>query len=225
MANPHPQVAGHLTWLSLSTDASTHETFDENAVTRLLPALPASLKSLSLKGCKMNTSHIPALRELTKHLEELALGRGLSITDTNRLFLPDSPQSGPEEDPDAMEVDSWVPHSLRFLDLSDLWSTELNLTTLYNPAECALLTRLTEPLEVLEVSADVGRRLQDGPLRRHGWHKSEAGSRTWIVRDSANPGEARTWKMGAESWGMRKVPVARADVGGMYGSYMFARKL
>lgn len=219
VAGPHP---GHLTWLSLSTDASTHETFDEDAVTRLLPILPSSLKSLSLKGTKMNTSHIPALRQLTKHLEELALGRGLGLPDTNRLFLPDPPS---EEDPDAMEVDSWEPHGLRYLDLSDLWSTELHLTTLYNPADCALLTRLTEPLEVLEVSADVGRRLQDGPLRRQGWHKSEAGSRTWVVRDSANPGEARAWKMGAESWGMRKVPVARADVGGMYGSYMFARKL
>lgn len=222
VAHPHPQVPGHLTWLSLSADASTHETFDEDAVTRLLPILPASLKSLSLKGCRMSASHIPALRQLTKYLEELALGRGLTIIDTNRLFIPDSPT---EEDPDAMEVDSWEPHNLRFLDLSDLWSTELNLATLYNPAECALLTRLTEPLEVLEVSADVGRRLQDGPLKRQGWHKSEAGSRTWIVRNSASPGEARAWKMGAESWGMRKVPVARADVGGMYGSYMFARKL
>lgn len=223
VANPHPDVPGHLVWLSLSTDASTHETFDENAVTRLLPILPASLKSLSLKGCRMCNSHILALRQFTKHLEELALGRGLTIIDTNRLFVPDSPS--PKEDPDAMEVDSWEPHNLRFLDLSDLWSTELNLAALYNPAECALLTKLTEPLEVLEVSADVGRRLQDRPLKSQGWHKSEAGSRTWIVRDSANPGEARAWKMGAESWGMRKVPVARADVGGMYGSYMFARKL
>lgn len=223
VANPHPDVPGHLLWLSLSTDASTHETFDEDAVSRLLPILPTSLKSLSLKGCRMSNSHILALRQLTKHLEELALGRGLTIIDTNRLFLPDPP--APDQDPDAMEVDSWEPHSLRFLDLSDLWSTELNLTALYNPAECALLTKLTGPLEVLEVSADVGRRLQDRPLKAQGWHKSEAGSRTWIVRDSANPGEARVWKMGAESWGMRKVPVARADVGGMYGSYMFARKL
>lgn len=225
VADPHPQTSGHLTWLSLSTDASTHETFDENAVTRLLPILPVSLKSLSLKGSRMSASHIPALRQLTKHLEELALGRGLGITDINRLFIPDSPRSPSEEDPNAMEVDSWEPHNLRYLDLSDLWSTELSLTALYNPAECALLTRLTDPLEVLEVSADVGKRLQDRPLKRQGWHKSEAGSRTWIVRDSANPGEARVWKMGAESWGMRKVPVARADVGGMYGSYMFARKL
>lgn len=222
VAHPDPQAPGHLTWLSLSTDASTHETFDENAITRLLPILPTSLKSLSLKGSRMSTSHIPALLQLTKHLEELALGRGLSLTDMNRLFVPDTPS---QDDPDAMEVDSWEPHNLRFLDLSDLWSTELNLVTLYNPADCALLTRLTEPLEVLEVSADVARRLQDGPIKRQGWHRSEAGSRTWIVRDSANPGEPRSWKMGAESWGMRKLPVARADVGGMYGSYMFARKL
>lgn len=219
----HPAVAGNLVWLSLSTDASTHETFNEDAITKLLSVLPESLKSLSLKGSRMNTSHLPALRQLTKHLEELALGRGLTITDTNYIFLPDS--SPTAQEPDAMEVDSWQPHTLHYLDLSDLWSTEFHLPTLYDTNSCALLTRLTEPLEVLEVSADVGRRLQDGPLKRLGWHKSEAGSRTWIVRDSANAGEARSWKMGAESWGMRKIPVARADVGGMYGSYMFARKL
>lgn len=31
----------------------------------------------------------------------------------------------------------------------------------------------------------------------------------------------RSWKWGARFWGMRKVPVARAEVGGMYGHYMF----
>ncbi|KAF3766359.1 hypothetical protein M406DRAFT_37475 [Cryphonectria parasitica EP155] len=232
----HPAAAAGpgsstLAWLSLATDASTHETFDESAISRLLPVLPSSLKSLSLKGSRMNTSHIPLLLPLTKHLEELALGRGLKITDTNTLFGPTSSSA----DSGAMDVDSpsspvvaeaaWCPHTLHYLDLSDLWSTELDLPTLYDTAQCALLARVTEPLEVLEVSADAGRRLRDAPLRRLGWHRSEAGARTWVVRDSASGGEVRSWKMGAESWGMRKVPVARADVGGMYGSYMFARRL
>lgn len=237
-----------LVWLSLATDASTHETFGEDAVTQLLPVLPTSLKSLSLKGSRMSTSHIPLLLPLTKHLEELALGRGLSTTDTNALFLPPPPppppapsSSSPINDPDAMDIDSpeeaWHPHTLRYLDLSDLWSTELHLPTLYDPTQCALLTHATAPLEVLEVSGDVGNRLRAGPLRTLGWHRSEAGARTWVVRDTAGGGAGagagqappavttRGWKMGAENWGMRKVPVARADVGGMYGSYMFARRL
>lgn len=229
VASAHSPEMNSLIWLSLSTDASTHETFDEDATTRLLPVLPKSLKSLSLKGSRMNTSHIPLLLPLTKHLEELALGRGLNITDANALFLPDTSPA----DPDSMDVDApspaeeWQPHTLRYLDLSDLWSTELHLPTLYDTTQCALLTRLTDPLEVLEVSADVGRRIREAPLQRLGWHRSEAGARVWIVRDGASAGHAglRGWKMGAESWGMRKIPVARADVGGMYGSYMFARRL
>jgi hypothetical protein len=69
-----------------------------------------------------------------------------------------------------------------------------------------------------------------------GWVVKEAGRRGWLVRDMAmtkrkGSGEPetqtddgrRTWKMGATYWGMRKVPVARAEVGGMYGLYMFKR--
>ncbi|PSR93671.1 hypothetical protein BD289DRAFT_364390 [Coniella lustricola] len=223
-----PPATGGLVFLSLSTDASTHETFDENAVTRLLPTLPESLKSLSLKGSRMTTSHIKLLLPLTKHLEELALGRGLTLSDINALFVP----STTPPQPDAMEVDEssspveeWQPHTLHYLDVSDLWSTELNIPTLYDVTQCALLTRLTEPLEVVEVSADVGRRLRDAPLGRLGWRRSEIVARTWIVRDRPTACKGKAWKMGAESWGMRKVPVARADVGGMYGSYMFARRL
>lgn len=226
VASPHESIPSSLVWLSLSADASTHETFNEDSIARLLLVLPKSLKSLSLKGSKMNITHIPLLLPLTKHLEELALGRGLSITDTNALFVPDT-EAG-SDDPDAMDIDSaeeWQPHTLRYLDLSDLWSTELDLPTLYDTSRCALLTQHTQPLEVLEVHSDVGKRVRQAPLKRLGWHSSEAGARTWIVRDSAAAGEPRPWKMGAESWGMRKVPVARADVGGMYGSYMFARKL
>lgn len=268
----HPSVCGDdssLVWLSLATDASTHETLSEDDVTRLLPVLPTSLRSLSLKGSRMNASHIPLLLPLTKHLEELALGRGLGIADASALILPPAPpaktpadaeqQQHEAEGETVMEIESeteaataWTAHSLRYLDLSDLWGTELDLSALYDPARCALLTPRAAPLEVLEVSGDAGRRVKDAPLRRLGWHRSEVGARTWIVRDvpaaaaaaAASGGEkqqgveamgemdhnkivspARAWKMGAESWGMRKVPVARADVGGMYGSYMFARKL
>lgn len=233
----HPAVADSLVWLSLATDASTHETLSEDAVTRLLPVLPATLRSLSLKGSRMSVAHVPLLLPLTKHLEELAFGRGLGVVDTNALFLPPKPAPNNESSSDNMNVDAtvaedgWEPHALRYLDLSDLWSTEFDLAALYDPARCALLSSATTPLEVLEVSADVGRRIKDAPLRRLGWHLSEVGTRTWIVRDSSGPAApagnsaARAWKMGAESWGMRKVPVARADVGGMYGSYMFARRL
>jgi hypothetical protein len=49
--------------------------------------------------------------------------------------------------------------------------------------------------------------------------KSKAGGDSEAQPDDGR----RTWKMGATFWGMRKVPVARAEVGGMYGLYMFKR--
>lgn len=83
-------------------------------------------------------------------------------------------------------------------------------------------------------------------VERVGWCVREAGRRAWLVRirdgksgegnggkgeteggeevkgDKVDDG-SRSWKWGACYWGMRKVPVARAEVGGMYGHYMFKR--
>lgn len=220
----HPAVKG-LQFLSLAADARSHQSFDAEHVTELLPILPKTLKSLNLKGSKMAASHIDLLRPLTKHLEELAIGRSLSLRDVNRLFVPD-------EDSDVtMEVD-WVPHSLRYIDLSDFWGQELDLVYLFG-SSCAILKSFSEPLEVVELAEDVCRRVSKSStaLQRIGWQLSECGSRGWMVRqpnkNATGPRDdgRRSWKMGAESWGMRKIPVAHAEVGGMYGNFMFSRKL
>jgi hypothetical protein len=220
----HPAVK-NLQFLSLATDARSHQSFDADNITELLHILPRTLKSLSLKGSRMNASHMDLLRPLTKHLEELALGRSLRPQDVNRLFVPD-------EDSDvAMQVD-WVPHSLRYIDLSDFWGQELDLVYLFSNA-CAILRPYSEPLEVVELAEDVFRRVSKSStaLQRIGWQLSEIGSRGWMVRqpnkNMTGPRDdgSRSWKMGAESWGMRKIPVAQAEVGGMYGSFMFGRKL
>ncbi len=146
------------------------------------------------------------------------------MADLNRIFVPD------EEDvmSDAMQ---WTPHSLKYLDLSDLWGGDLDLSYLFGTS-CAIVTKFSEPLTVVEITDDASRRLAKSPtiLPRAGWKMSECGSRTWLVREKGAVGSGRddgrrSWKMGAESWGMRKIPVAAAEVGGMYGSYMFARKL
>ena len=44
-------------------------------------------------------------------------------------------------------------------------------------------------------------------------------------REAGNGGSSgrRGWKMGAMWWGMRKVPVAVGEVGGLYGHYMFKK--
>ena len=68
------------------------------------------------------------------------------------------------------------------------------------------------------------------PMRRaetslayRGWCTKERDHRGWIVRPPQD--RHRWWKMGAESWGMRKIPVCEAEVGGIYGRHMFGDRL
>ncbi|XXG97539.1 cis-prenyltransferase [Hypoxylon texense] len=226
----HPAVR-ELVFLSLGADARSHQLLDEDDLDRLIPVLPQTLRSLSLKGSKMTASHIDLLRPLTKHLEELALGRRLKIPDIDRLFVPDE-----KHDDDANEalLDGqlgWVPHTLRYVDLSDYTAGELDLITLFE-RNTSIMKRYSAPLEVIEVTDELYARLAKSPVvRKLGWTVTENGSRAWLVRvhdpESDGPRDSglRSWKMGAAFWGMRKIPVAAAEVGGMYGSYMFQRKL
>ncbi|KAK3314723.1 hypothetical protein B0H66DRAFT_481724 [Apodospora peruviana] len=229
----HPGVR-ELQYLSVATDARTHQLFGVDDTTELLAVLPKTLKSLSLKGAAMDASHVDLLRPLSKHLEELAIGRGLKLEDVNRLFVPDDEQSEGEEE-NRMDVDDeevWVSPSLKYIDLSDLWGADMDLLYLFSN-RCAILRQRSEPLEVVEVAEDTFKRVSKSKtaLKQAGWRTSEVGSRGWMVRefDGQNGKKQddgrRGWKMGAESWGMRKIPVARAEVGGMYGFMMFGRKL
>ncbi|RYP74473.1 hypothetical protein DL771_002947 [Monosporascus sp. 5C6A] len=228
----HPAVKS-LVYLNLAEDARSHQLFDEADVSRLLPILPPTLRSLSLIGSVMESSHIDLLRPLTKHLEELALGRRLKIRDIHRLFVPDEP------DTDAMDTDenpaeNWVPHTLKYLDLSDYTAAELQLSELFS-STCSITSWHSAPLEVLEVPDTLyGLLSKSRTVQQSGWRVTEFGSRAWLVRQQGRdrqPGDGprdsgiRSWKMGASFWGMRKVPVAVTEVGGMYGSYMFKRKL
>ena len=237
----HPAVSGSLVYLNLAADARSFQLLEENDITRLLPTLPSTLRSLSLNGSTMDPYHIDLLRPLTKHLEELALGRRLKISDIDRLFTPDVTQLN---DDDAMDIDGtedshdngWVPHTLKYLDLSEYTAAELELSELFG-TRSSITGRRSEPLEVLEVAENLYSMLNKSrTVKTSGWNVTEFGSRAWLVRrQDTGPGEngaapppdsgLRSWKMGASFWGMRKVPVAVAEVGGMYGSYMFKRKL
>ncbi|KAL8313025.1 hypothetical protein RB593_007303 [Gaeumannomyces tritici] len=230
----HPAVApDSFQFLSLATDARSHELLNEDYLTELIPVLPKTLKSLNLKGSKMNPSHIDLLLPLTKHLEELSLGRSLMLRDVQRLFLPEaSARPGGEgyvyTDAEVAAQLSWVPHTVRCLDLSDMWGGELDTPTLFN--DSLLLRSLTEPLEAVEFSPGVFKKVRKstGALARYRWRVSEIDARSWLVRkggDNENDSGARHWKMGTRCWGMRKVPVAKAEVGGMYMSYMFGRTI
>jgi len=219
----HPAAKG-LVFLSLGMDARSNQLFDIEDVTELLPALPSTLKSLNLRGSKMAPNHIELLRPLTKHLEELALGRCLSLEDIDRLFVPDENEDG------DMEID-WVPHTLKYLDLTDMTLSDFDFSYLFGKSSI-LLKNFSAPLEVVEVSDLIYQRLgksSSAALEKSGWKLNEFGNRSWVVRipdDSGRRDDGRRgWKWGASYWGMRKIPVAKADVGGMYGSFMFGRKL
>ncbi len=83
----------------------------------------------------------------------------------------------------------------------------------------------------MELEAEIyGRAKRSGPaLQSWGWGVSEVQARSWLVRtpDASQPRDdgRRAWKLGAKFWGMRKIPVAAAEVGGIYGSFMFGRRL
>jgi len=203
----HP-AASNLVFLSLAADATNHLLLGKDDVDALLPVLPPTLQSLSLRGSRMHTSHVPELIRLSQTLEELAVGRGLDMSDIHRIFKQD---------------DAFLEHNLRYLDISEIDTIIGSASTLLAPA-CA-------PLGVIEIEERAYERAAklNKSLEKVGWMASEFGSRYWLVRKPA-PGTVaenprRKWKMGAESWGMRKIPVAVAEVGGMYGSFMFGRRL
>jgi hypothetical protein len=220
----HP-AASTLVYLNLGMDAKSHELFDADSLSSLLPVLPTSLRSLNLKGSKMGAAHIPLLLPLTKHVEELSLGRNLDLIAISQLFKPEEKHE-----------EEWTQPQLRYVDVSDLPLASLDLPFLFS-ARCPLLRDSSVPLEVIEVGIETSKKLEKSQisLKRAGWCVKEAGRRWWLVRDFGNglvqDGEtvvqrdsgSRGWKWGASYWGMRKIPMARADVGGMYGHYMFKR--
>jgi hypothetical protein len=219
----HPAVSESLVYLNLMTDASRYRLLEVPDVSALLPHLPSSLRSLNLGGARITSEHVPALIPLTRHLEELGLSTAdLSLNDLNSFFI--APQRTTADG--ATESAAWTPPSLHYLDLTRVPS--MSLSALFNPKACVLVSPQSVPLEVLELSDKLiaPMRERTKPGRSNGWTVRELGRRGWYVRE---PGERRVddgsrwWKMGSRWWGMRKIPVAVGEVGGIYGHYMFKR--
>lgn len=225
----HPAVSESLVYLNLLMDPSLYRLLDRHHISDLLPRLPESLRSLNLGGAKITSEHVSLLIPLTKHLEELGLsGADLSIWDLN-LFFPPGPAMEEAAQPFARSV-------LHYLDLSKV--SGLSLSALFNQKSYLLASLQSLPLEVLELSDKL-----ITPLRDHtklsksktGWTVRECGRRGWYVREPEHAGTdpgttleptddgCRWWKMGSRWWGMRKIPVAVGDVGGIYGHYMFKK--
>ncbi|KAL2819416.1 hypothetical protein BJX63DRAFT_8950 [Aspergillus granulosus] len=224
----HPAVCDSLVFLNVMTDASRYRLLEEEDVHKLLPKLPTTLRSLNLGGAKVTSAHTDALIPLTKHLEELGLSSAdLSAKDLNRFFTPSQPAG---EDVSASETEAWVPPTLCYLDLNKV--PGLTVGVVFNTNTCLLLSKQSYPLQVIEFNDKLITPLREKPKNTKtspDWTVRELGRRGWYVRDPASmPNIAiddgsRSWKMGARWWGMRKIPVAVGDVGGLYGHYMFKR--
>ncbi|KAG2419482.1 hypothetical protein HFD88_004278 [Aspergillus terreus] len=220
----HPAVCESLVFLNLMTDPTRYRLLEEEDISALLPRLPSSLRSLNLGGAKVTSTHVPALIPLTKHLEELGLSSAdLTAQDVNAFFAP--PQNAEQT---AKQI--WVPPMLCYLDLTKV--NQLSLGTVFNTSACLLLSPQSYPLQVIEFGDKLIAPLRERTKNARsslGWTVRELGRRGWYVRDPASmPSQpvddgSRCWKMGARWWGMRKIPVAVGDVGGIYGHYMFKK--
>ena len=234
----HPAVTG-LVYLNLSCDVASYRLLSERDVDRLLPNLPTTLRSLNLNGAKIRSNDAPALLPLTKHLEELSLAHSkLTLQDINSFFRPPPPSPSPSPNKDnETEEQVWTPPTLHYLDISH--TPSITQPALYS-SNCILLSPTSSPLEVLELGDKVISSLREcrNTNKRLGWVVKELGRRGWYVREPSSGGNGgsseagngnggsngrRGWKMGAMWWGMRKVPVAVGEVGGLYGHYMFKK--
>jgi F-box-like len=218
----HPAAKNTVIYLNLSADSSRHRLLSEEDVSRLLPNLPPTLRSLNIGGARVNPTHVAALRELSARIEELGL-RSANLgyaADVTRLF-------GIEDGNDGSHKST-----LRYIDLTDIKSVN-QMSLSYSTT--ALTGANTEPLEVIEVGSSVLDELKKRNkfVKNPEWVVRELGRRGWYVRqphvthDSSNISKSddgsRSWKMGARWWGMRKIPMVEQDVGGMYGYFMFKR--
>lgn len=219
----HPSVNESLVYLNLLTDPTRFRLLEETDVSALLPNLPDTLRSLNLGGAKVTSDHVPHLVPLTKHLEELGLSSAdLSVTDVNSFF-------GRYRNP-ATGVEINAPSTLCYLDLAKV--PQMTIGAIFNTSTCLLLSDQSYPLQVVEFSDKIITPLRERAKTQRvsvGWTVRDLGRRGWYVREPASmPHEplddgARYWKMGARWWGMRKIPMAVGEVGGLYGHYMFKK--
>jgi len=219
----HPAARDSLVYLNLMADPSRHRLLRAKDVQNLLPRLPNTLRSLNLGGARVESSHIRLLHPLAAHLEELGLkGANLSLSDdVMRLFRSDIEHG-------LNQLSQYGHSSLRYLDVTDIRSvTQMSLC--YSTE--TLTDSFTLPLEVIELGDEVLTQIKKRTsiVGRPEWVVRELGRRGWYVRQP--PAEvttpvddgSRSWKVGSRWWGMRKIPIAEQEVGGMYGFFMFKR--
>ncbi|KAI9155824.1 F-box protein-like protein [Paramyrothecium foliicola] len=194
----HPATRDSLIYLNIASSSHFMESDD---VSTILEHLPDSVRSLNMKGSQMNKVHIQQLRKLICHLTELAVGRGLTLSDVRDLFLHE---------------DTCLRHSLCYLDLSDM---DFKLSTA-NP----LLAPITAPLLEIELNERHHAYGKWANFFQVGWTVKKYGTRTSITRWNWTGIEDmgwQQWNYGRVGWGRRKIPVSATQIGPMYRWFMY----
>jgi hypothetical protein len=222
----HPAVQS-LVYLNLHYDTSRYRLLSTSDVDELLPCLPNTIRSLNLSGAKIDSTHIPHLRRLSTHIEELSIGGAdLTLEDISMLFSKGEDKAKPHQP------------CVKYLDLTGI-SSVTPVTLLLAGEDDSLLRRDTFPLQVLELSEKVTDGLNERKVTgtRLGWLVKTQNRRGWYVRDGPGiqPGGdqldvaireddgSRPWKMGGKWWGSRKIGMAHSEVSGIYGYYAFGK--
>jgi hypothetical protein len=122
----------------------------------ILAHLPKTLRALNIRGIKLCPVHIQQLRHRTCHLQELALGKSISLENIEQLVYP---RNG---------------HNIFYLDLSDI---NVNFHELGK-----FLTPDTLPLRQIELCPNSYVFTYSRPLTDKGWVIREYCSRKSIFR-------------------------------------------
>ena len=230
----HPSARDSLVYLNLHADPTRYRLLNANNVSTLLARLPPTIRALNLNGAQIVSEHVSLLRPLVRCLDELGLAYAeLSMDDLQSLYLPLLAPIPPPLSSCAINLIKHPPEAPPALYYLDLTGIPAVTASALLARSCIFLRPDTKPLEVLELGtkAITDLRQRTSAKSKLGWVVRECGRRAWLVRQhqrlpmfSSDPDPSRcAWKMGALWWGMRKVPVARSDVGGLYGHYMFKR--
>ena len=62
-------------------------TFNQEETSSMLENLPPTLRSLNLDSSMMTSNHVPLLQKLSRNLEELKVGNGLTMNDVEAMVL------------------------------------------------------------------------------------------------------------------------------------------
>lgn len=97
-----------LEYLDASADLTVGEEINERDTERLLKHTSRTIKTLKLRGWKMDSACVTQLKDLNQSVEELSIGNGLRMHDLESMFLDSEENESliEEEAIDSSEIDS-----------------------------------------------------------------------------------------------------------------------